>query len=128
MTDATLRLSLWLAFPFNVAAAVVFAFPSSTIGRQLGLPEHVSPLYASLVALFVALFGLTYAWLAKQPSIDRPLLALGSIGKSGAFLIALGLWIAKLVPGLLVLVAVGDLVFAGLWFRWLHTSRRRRAA
>lgn len=128
MTDTTLRLSLWLACPFNLVAAIVFAFPSSILGRQLGLPEYVSPLYTSLVALFVALFGFTYAWLARQPSIDRPLLALGSIGKLSAFAIALGLWIAKLVPGLLVLVAVGDLVFAGSWLRWLHTSRGRRAA
>jgi hypothetical protein len=128
MTDTAIRWSLWLACPFNLVAAGVFAFPSSAIGRQLGLPEQVSPLYSWLVALFVALFGIAYAWLAQRPSIDRPMLALGSIGKLGAFLVALSLWLEAAVPGLIVLVALGDLAFATLWFGWLYNGRGKRAA
>jgi hypothetical protein len=128
MTETAVRKSLWLACPFNLLAAFVFAFPSSTIGQQLGLPQSVSPLYLSLVSLFVALFGLAYGWLARQKAIDRPLLGLGSIGKSGAFLIALTLWLQAEVTGAVVLVALGDLAFAALWFSWLLSSRSQHAA
>jgi hypothetical protein len=119
------RWSLALACAFNLLAAIVFAFPSSEAGRQLGLPADVSPLYAALVALFVALFGGAYGWLARRPAIDRPLLALGAIGKLGAFIVASCLWLAAAVPGVVVVLASGDLAFAGLWFHWLHATRRQ---
>lgn len=125
MTETWVRRSLWIACPFNLFAALVFAFPSSAIGQQLGLPHSVNPLYLSLVSLFVGLFGLTYGWLARRPTIDRPLLGLGSIGKFGAFLIALTLWLDDAVPEVVVLVALGDLAFAALWFNWLLSSRGR---
>lgn len=126
MTEMTIRGSLWLACPFNLMAAIVFAFPSSAVGQQLGLPGHVHPLYSLLVALFVGLFGLVYAWLARRPTIDQPLLALGSIGKLGAFLIAGFLWLAGVVPGVVAFVALGDLAFATLWLRWLLSGQARR--
>ena len=123
MTEKTIRASLWLACPFNLMAALVFACPSSAVGQQLGLPDHVHPLYSLLVALFVALFGFVYAWLARCHTIDQPLLALGIIGKLGAFFIAGFLWVAGIVPGMLAFVALGDLAFAALWLSWLLSER-----
>ncbi len=128
MTETTIRRSLWLACPFNLTAALVFAFPASTVGQQLGLPDDVHPLYSLLVALFVGLFGLVYGWLARRPAIDRSLLALGSIGKLGAFFIAGFLWLAGAVPGVVVIVAFGDLAFAALWLSWLVSTRGQRVA
>ena len=128
MTETVVQRSLWLACPFNLIAAFVFAFPSSGIGQRLGLPQSVSPLYLSLVSLFVGLFGLAYGWLARQPRIDRPLLGFGSIGKFGAFLIALALWFQGAVADVVVVVALGDLAFAALWFSWLLSSRDRHPA
>lgn len=128
MTETTIRVSLWLACPFNLMAALVFAFPSSTIGQQLGLPDHVHPLYSLLVALFVGLFGFVYAWLARRRAIDQPLLALGSVGKLGAFLIAGFLYLTGVVPGIVAFVALGDLAFAALWLSWLLSGRGQRAA
>jgi len=123
MTDTTIRWSLWLACPFNLAAAAVLAIPSSTAGQLLGLPDHVSPLYSSLVSLFVGLFGFTYAWLAMQPGIDRPLLTIGAIGKFVACGVVMSLWAQAAVPDVLALVGLGDLGFAALWFSWLFLSR-----
>lgn len=115
-------MSLWLALVFNLLAAAVFANPASTLGQWLGLPASVSPIYSVMVAFFVALFGCAYAWLALQPSIDRPLLALGCIGKTGAFVIAASLWVRGEVSGLLFVVALGDLAFAAVWFAWLRSE------
>lgn len=128
MTEAAVRLSLWLAFPFNLLAAAILAVPSSQLGQLMGLPASVSPLYSAMLAFFIALFGCVYAWLARLPDIDRPLLGLGSIGKFGAFLIVFSLWLSGAVSGLVVVVAVGDLAFACLWFGWLRTSGGVRVA
>jgi len=128
VTEAAVRLSLWLAFPFNLLAAAILAFPSSQLGQLMGLPASVSPLYSAMVAFFIALFGCAYAWLARLPDIDRPMLGLGAIGKSGAFLIAFSLWLSGAVSGLVVVVAVGDLVFACVWLGWLRASGGARVA
>ena len=125
MNDRTLRISLWLAFVFNFVAAVTLARPASWLGQQLDLPAGVSPIYSLVAAYFVALFGVTYAWLARQSVIDRPLLGLSSVGKFGAFAITIGLWLADEVSLLVVIVTIGDLAFAALWFVWLRSANRR---
>ena len=125
MNDRTLRISLWLAFLFNFVAAVTLARPASWLGQQLDLPAVVSPIYSLVAAYFVALFGVTYAWLARQSVIDRPLLGLSSIGKFGAFVIAVGLWLAHEVSSLVVVVTMGDLAFAAWWFVWLRSANSR---
>jgi hypothetical protein len=122
MSERLTRFSLWLAFVFNLLAAAVFATPASALGQLLGLPASVSPIYSVMVAFFVALFGCAYAWLARRPSIDRPLLALGCIGKTGAFVIATSLWARGEVSSLLFVVALGDLAFAAAWFAWLRSE------
>jgi hypothetical protein len=65
--DKFLRRALWVSVAYNLAAALLFAFPASSFGRLAGLPSPVPPVYSALVAFFVALFGGTYAWLARQP-------------------------------------------------------------
>lgn len=122
MSERLTRFSLWLAFVFNLLAAAVFATPASALGQWVGLPASVGPIYSVMVAFFVALFGGAYAWLARRPSIDRPLLALGCIGKTGAFVIAASLWARGEVSSLLFVVAVGDLAFAAVWFAWLRSE------
>lgn len=119
MFEVIVRLSLWLSFQFNLGAAYVFAMPSSWLGRLFGLPADVDLLYACMLALLVALFGFAYAWLALQANLNRPLLCLGAIGKTGVFLLALVLWYAGAVTPALLAAATGDLAFAVLWFYWL---------
>lgn len=106
----------------------MFAFPALPPGQLVGLPTSVNPVYAVMVAMFVALFGCAYAWLARRPVIDRPLLAFGAIGKTSAFLLALGLWLGGDVPFALVIVALGDLAFAALWFGWLRAGAANASA
>jgi asparagine N-glycosylation enzyme membrane subunit Stt3 len=121
--ESTLRISLWLACPFNLFAAAVFAMPASALGRYMGLPAEVPALYVALVALFVGLFGLVYGWLAAQPLIDRPLLWLGSIGKLAAFAIAATLWLGQALPFRTAAASIGDLAFALIWLSWLRSHR-----
>ena len=117
--DAFLRGALWVSVVYNVGAALLFAFPSSPLGQFAGLPTPVPPIYGALLAFFVVLFGGAYAWLARQPTFDRPLVALAALGKAGVFAIIVTFWLLGEAPGRGVLAAAGDLVLAGIFAWWL---------
>jgi hypothetical protein len=126
-SDKFIRVVLWASALFNLAGAMLFAFPESTLSQLAGLPVPVPTFYALLLAEFILLFGCSYAWLALQSSINRPLLAFGAIGKTCAFLLAVVLFVAGQVPARGVLAITGDLIFAGLFFGWLFWPRNEPA-
>lgn len=119
--DRAMRAALWIAAALNCAAAFAFALPRSLPGQLAGLPPEVPPTYRGLVAVFVLLFAGAYAWLARRPVIDRPLVALSAIGKSAAFLLAAGLWLGGATPGRTAAIFAADLVLAALFFWWLRS-------
>ena len=118
--DTTIRRALFVAALFNFGAALAFAFPTS-LGQLVALPA-APPLYAALCAVFVALFGGSYAWLALQPTISRPLVAFGAIGKTSAFVLFFTLWFFGHASFLLMLGGIGDLAFAAVFATWLRES------
>lgn len=122
MDDTLLRSALQATSVMNVGGAMLFAFPDS-VGRLAGLPSPVPRLHAWFIALLVLLFGATYAWLARQPHIDRPLVAFSAIGKSLFFVIVALCWLLGDVPFYSVVLAGGDLAFAGLFVWWLLATR-----
>jgi hypothetical protein len=117
--DRIIRRALGAAAFFNLGGALLFAFPSSPMGELAGLPVPVPRVYSLLLALFALLFGVLYAWLARQPRIERPLVALSAIGKATAFFIAFVCWLLGDLSGRTVLAISGDLLFAGLFAWWL---------
>lgn len=121
--DKVLRRALWASVVYNLGGALLFAFPSSPLGQAAGLPTPVPPIYSTLVAFFVVLFGGSYAWLACQRTMDRPLVALAAIGKSSVFAIIFIFWLLGEAPGRGVLAATGDLLFAGIFAWWLFNTR-----
>ena len=121
--DRLMRRALRISVIYNFGAALLFAFPSSWPGRFAGLPPVVPALFRVLLAFFVVLFGGAYAWLARQPNIDRPLVGFATIGKAGAFGIILALWLVGASPGRGVLAASGDLVLAAIFAWWLFGDR-----
>jgi hypothetical protein len=121
--DRVVRRALWISVVYNSGGALLFAFPSSSLGRLAGLPSPVPPIYSTLVALFVALFAGLYGWLAMQPEIDRPMVALGAIGKAGAFSSMVALWGFGELRALVVLAGTGDLILAAIFTWWLLGGR-----
>ena len=121
--DRVVRRALWISVVYNSGGALLFAFPSSSLGRLAGLPSPVPPIYSTLVALFVALFAGLYGWLAMQPKIDRPMVALGAIGKAGAFSSMVALWGFGELRALVVLAGTGDLILAAIFIWWLLGGR-----
>ena len=96
--EHVLRPALWTAAFFNLAGAYPFAFPASSLGQFAGLPADVPVVYRAMTALFVLLFGGAYAWLAMQPTINRPFVAFGAIGKAAAFMTVVVLWLTRCGP------------------------------
>jgi hypothetical protein len=126
--DKFIRRVLWASVLFNLGGASLFAFPSSALGQLAGMPSPGPALYGYMLALFVVLFGGSYAWLALSKNIDRPLLAFGAIGKTCAFVLVLTFWLLGEVPTRSVVAITGDLIFAGLFFWWLFGRPLERPA
>lgn len=116
--DHIVRRALRVSAVFNFGGALLFAFPSS-LGQLAGLPAPVPAVYCASLAFLVALFGATYSWLARQPHIDRPLVAFAAIGKAGFFVVIFICWIFGAAPARGVLAAIGDLGFAAVFAWWL---------
>jgi len=117
--DKIIRYALWISVAFNLFGALLFAFPASPLGQFAGLPIPVPAIYSTLLAFFVVLFAGAYFWLARQPIIDRPLVAFSAIGKAGSFVVMIILWLLGEIPGRSVLFASGDLIFACIFAWWL---------
>lgn len=116
--DRIMRGALWTSFVANLVAAAGFAFPD-TLGRLAGFPAGGPRLYTATLAVLVALFGLTYGWLASRPRIDRPLVVFSAIGKTSFVAVAFACWLLGEVTGQGMLMASGDLVFAAIFVWWL---------
>lgn len=119
--DDVLRRALWATAAFNLLGALAFGWPA-TLGQLAGLPAEAPVVYRASMAFLVGLLGATYAWLALQPRIDRPLVGFAMFGKAGFFLVVSACWLAGQAPFLGVLTAAGDLAFAILFGWWLVTG------
>ncbi len=117
--DIFMRGALWASVPLNLGAALLFAFPSSSVGQWAGLPPSAPPVYTAILAWFVVLFGGSYAWLACQSRIDRPLVALAAIGKTGVFVTIVVLWWTGDAPARGVVAATSDLALAAIYAWWI---------
>ncbi|MBI3784314.1 MAG: hypothetical protein HY270_13035 [Deltaproteobacteria bacterium] len=116
-----MRRALWTTAFLNLGGAALFAFPDS-VGRLAGMPAPAPRLYTSFLAFIVVMFGVTYAWLARQPRIDRAVVTLSAIGKAGFFFVAFSCWLLGDLAGKVVLAASGDLLFASIFVWWLVVS------
>ena len=120
--DKIMRAILVFGAVYNAFAAVALALPDS-LGAMLALPAVGSTFHAWMLAYFVALFGAAYLWMARQAEICRPLVALAAIGKSGVFVIALACWWRGDIGTAALAPAIGDALFAGVFFWWLRARR-----
>jgi hypothetical protein len=117
----TMRALLWVGVLFNALVGAMMLFPDS-LGALAALPPVGSVFYRWMLAFFVLLFAATYGWLALQPVIHRPLVALAAIGKAGVFVIALVCLARGDIQARTVLLSSGDLVFAVCFWLWLRST------
>ena len=116
-----MRYVLWVGVVFNALVALMLVFPT-TFDSWATLPPIGSDFYRWMLTFFVMLFSATYAWIALEPTISRPIVALAAIGKTGAFIIALVCLLLGDIHIKSFFVSAGDLAFAIYFFLWLHFS------
>jgi len=116
-----MRKVLWLGVAFNTFVALMLMYPS-TLGALAALPPVDSVFYRWMLTFFVVLFAATYAWLALEPSISRPVVALAAFGKTGVFVVALSCLLIGEIQPRSFLVSIGDLAFAIYFFLWLRST------
>lgn len=122
MSDSKImRRILWIGVAFNALVALMLLFPL-TLGTFAALPPVGSVFYLWMLAFFVLLFSGTYAWLAMQPIIVRPIVVLAALGKSGVFVVALVCLLRGDIQLRTFVVAIGDLAFALYFFAWLRST------
>jgi hypothetical protein len=114
-----MRPVLWIGVVFNALVAMMLLFPWAF---GAALPPIGSVFYLWMLVYFVALFSATYAWLALQPHISRPVVGLAALGKLGVFVVSLACLVRGDIPPRTFLVAVADLVFALYFLAWLRAS------
>jgi hypothetical protein len=121
--DIVMRRALQLTTIFNGVGAFALALPGSALGQFMGLPPVAPPIYRAMASGAVALFGFAYAWLSAQPVIDRPLVALATVGKLTAFASFLVIAFLGQMPMRSVVLDSPDLVFAVIFIWWLRGTR-----
>jgi hypothetical protein len=111
----------WMA----AAGAVLIASQAETRSR-LGLDSGAGLLSLHLGALCVALFGLGYYWVSRDPAANRGLVALGAVGKPLVFLLCLGHALTGRISLAWVAPTLGDLVLGLLFLEFMRTRPLRQ--
>ena len=125
--NAVIRTALWVSVALNVLGVSVFL--PAAMGRDSALlPIPGPPFYAAQVALVIGLFCGVYAWLARQPVINRPLLVVGAFGKLGFFASTVIYWTVGDLRGVVVPQSSPDLVLAVVFLWWVVTEPKRDGA
>jgi len=124
--DRGIRIALWVAAGLNLIGIAAFLSPTAIGGMAGGLPEPGSPFYTTELALVLALFAGAYVWLARQAVIDRPLVALATLGRAGFFTLATAWWLLGELPGRTLLSLTPDPVLAAV-FAWCLWATRGRS-
>lgn len=120
--DRTIRTALWVSVVLNTLGIVVFLPPALGSSSPF-LPVEVPRYFAAQVGFTIALFGGVYAWLVMQPTINRPLVVVGGLGKLGFFLLTLAYALTGEIPMMMAVNATPDLVLASVFLWWAKGSR-----
>ena len=100
MRERLLRTTLYFTFFYNLMGFITFLAPKR-FGQLAGLPAGVPFLFTGFIAFNILLFGLVGLWQARQPDMNRPVLAIFGISKI-TFCLLMGLsWL------------MGEVTFAG---------------
>ena len=100
MRERLLRTTLYFTFFYNLMGFITFLAPER-FGQLAGLPAGVPFLFTGFIAFNILLFGLVGLWQARQPDMNRPVLAIIGISKI-TFCLLMGLSWLK-----------GEVAFAG---------------
>jgi hypothetical protein len=114
-----MRRALFATAAMNLVAAIGF-LPGARFARvAAGLPEDAPSVYLLTIGMFVALFGVGYAWTAASGRAERMFITLSAVGKLTFFTLLTAMWATGTLSIRAPIAGAPDLVFALLFFAWL---------
>ncbi|WP_460982969.1 hypothetical protein [Spirosoma fluminis] len=123
-----MRISLWITAGVNLVGAILF-IPSFPLGRQLmDLPSTSHSLYLWIIAEFIFIFGVAYAYCAFSGQAPRLLMGVGAAGKLAFFATLVGFWLSGELPLKVPVLGSADLILGSLFLWWLRQTQGDRVA
>lgn len=123
MTTARTSLLFRSAAIFNVLAGLPMLFAGGLISELFGIADpQASLVFVQLTGLAIIGFGWGYWEVARDPVRNRMIAVLGMALKIGFVAIAVGNWLAGTINAFLPLLAVGDVIYTGLFWMYLRSS------
>ncbi len=113
-----------IAASVNLAVGGAIAAGPTRAAEQLGVTGPGGPYAIFMVGMMIAVFGVGYAMVARNPAGNRGIVWIGMIGKIGAAALAAMQYVAAIIPLSTFLLGMGDLVFAALFALFLWRGPR----
>ncbi|HEY9877979.1 MAG TPA: hypothetical protein V6D29_05960 [Leptolyngbyaceae cyanobacterium] len=112
---------------FNLFGAISFAPPIYyRTADSLGFPKYESPFLLWVLASWILIFGLAYAWLAIKAKPEYLFVAVAAACKVAIALFLIGFYLSGDLPAISLFAAAGDLLFALIFIIWIFLSQRQR--
>jgi hypothetical protein len=112
-------------FNFGVGGALLLARPLVTALLRFDAVTGTNLMTFYLAAGLITLFGYAYLLVARDPVRYRPYISLGLLGKLIAIVIAVSTWLGGYAPATVPELAIGDVIFVGLFIRYLLQAETR---
>ncbi|HVK80748.1 MAG TPA: hypothetical protein VM915_09045 [Verrucomicrobiae bacterium] len=114
------RVLFALAALYNLAVGGTMLATPSLLAPQLSVEGAGAPFAIMMSGLLIAMFGVGYALVARDPVGNRGIVWIGMIGKIGAAVLGTLQYQAGIVPFSTFALGMGDLVFVALFavFLW----------
>lgn len=114
------RVLFALAAFYNWAVGGTMLAAPGALAPQLSIEGAGAPFALQMTGLLIAVFGLGYAMVARNPAGNRGIIWIGMIGKIGAAVLGTIQYQAGIVPFTTFALGMGDLVFVALFalFLW----------
>jgi hypothetical protein len=108
----------------NLAVGGAMAAAPARVAEQLGVTGPGGPYAITMVGMMIAVFGVGYAIVARNPAGNRGIVWIGIVGKLGAAALAAMQYAAGLIPTSTFALGMGDVVFAALFALFLWRGPR----
>ena len=106
---------------WNWIVSIPFLFGYKWILPLLGMSLPVYPVFLIFTLFFACLFGLGYYWVSEDIDQNHGIVKMGIIGKLGTAVIIPWAYFINQISPILLITAIGDLIFALLFIRFLQT-------
>ncbi|MEC4887783.1 MAG: hypothetical protein SAL70_41695 [Scytonema sp. PMC 1070.18] len=110
---------------FNLFGAISFAPPVyNWVVNPLGLVNGTSPFSLWVIAFWILIFGVVYAWLAIKSQPEKLFIAVAAACKMASAILFFIYWFTGDLPLSSLFAGSGDFIFAILFIFWLFQTRQ----